>query len=280
MLLSLKTHRLALRRPVRRSRQRPGPRYRGLALIALLFPVCCSPRTTSVASAGASRTFRLELPASLERQRSYFEGEIAAGLDRVAEFFRSAGFDLARTRLIDSAVVFETTAKAREYLSTQSATPLDSIPETFAGTVDGERLFLVSRESYRESWRALYKEWPWTDATYRQLIVHELEHRAHEAVAISRYGSAEAMGPTWFFEGLAVACAGQFESDQPLMDRDQILQAVGAGRTPPVSYPLYGQLVRSLAAEFGVKALVAHASHPGFPERLWSGQALRKPKQQ
>ena len=275
MLRNLRTRHLALRRPARRSRQWPSVRYRGLALIALLVAVCCSPRTTGVASAPARRTFRLELPASLERERSRYEGEIAAGLDRVTEFFRSAGLDLAGVRLIDSAVVFETTAKAREYLAAQSGIPLASVPTTFAGTVDGQRLFLVSRESYRETWRVLYSEWPWTDSTYRQLIVHELAHRAHEAVAISRYGSADAMGPTWFFEGLAIACAGQFVSDHPPMDRDEIKNAVGAGRTPPVSYPLYGRLVRSLAAEFGVEALVARASHPGFPEELWSGEAPR-----
>jgi hypothetical protein len=247
-------------------------------LIALLFPACCSLRTTSVASTPAVRTFRLELPPSLEGDRSRYEGEIAAGLDRVAGFFRSADLDLAGARLIDSAIVFESTAKAREYLATQSGTPLESIPETFAGTVDGQWLFLVSRESYRETWRALYSEWPWTDTAYRQLIVHELAHRAHEVVAIARSGSPDAMGPTWFFEGLAVACAGQFESDTSPMGRDEILQAVGAGRTPPVSYPLYGRLVRSLAAEFGWNALVTRASHSGFPEELWSVETPRKPK--
>jgi hypothetical protein len=52
--------------------------------IALLLLACCSPKTTSVVSARASRTFRLELPASLERERGRYEDEIAAGLDRVA----------------------------------------------------------------------------------------------------------------------------------------------------------------------------------------------------
>jgi hypothetical protein len=64
------------------------------------------------------------------------------------------------------------------------------------------------------------------------------------------------------------------------MGRDELARAAGAGRTPPVSYPLYGRLFRSLAAQFGVKSLVAGASRPGFPEALWPEPGPSKPKAQ
>jgi hypothetical protein len=84
------------------------------------------------------------------------------------------------------------------------------------------------------------------------------------------------MGPQWFFEGLAVVCAGQFESDQPLLSHGEIVKQVGSGITPAVSYPLYGRIVRSLAAEFETKTLISRAAEPGFPETLWSDQKIHR----
>jgi len=246
-----------------------------LAPIALLAVASCSPRVTSVEARPAAGALRLDLPTALESQRDAYRADIAAALERVGGFFHTAGFDLAGDALVDSAVVFESTARARESLATLDGIPVATVPVTFSGTVEGRRLFLVSREAYRENWQALYSDWSWTDVTYRQLVVHELTHRAHEVVATSRYGSAEAMGPVWFFEGLAVACAGQFDDGQPLMTRTEIENAVGSGRMPPVSYPLYGRIVRALAREYGWQALIEGASRPGFPDALW---ARRRPE--
>ncbi|MBZ5538334.1 MAG: hypothetical protein LAO31_20470 [Acidobacteriia bacterium] len=228
-------------------------------------------------SEGSVQSLRLELPPSLEHERSEYESEVLKGLDEVANFFRSSGFELPSQKLIESVLVFDSSSKGREYMVREYGAPLKSIPETFSGTVEGRRLLLVSHESYREIWRKLYSEWPWTDKTYHQLIVHELAHRAHEAISISRFGSADAMGPPWFFEGLAVVCAGQFETDQPPMSREEMEKQVGLGRTPKASYPLYGRIVRSLVAEFGMKTLIPKASEQGFPEILWSNQVMHKP---
>jgi len=245
-----------------------GVLARGLALISALSAACCAPaaRNAGSLSEDAIQSPRLELPASLEHERSKYENDVLKGIDQVSDFFRSSGFDLSSRGLVDTVIVFDSSAKAREYFAREYGAPLENIPETFSGTVDGQKLFLVSRESYREIWRNLYSDWPWTDRTYRQLIVHELAHKAHESIAIMRYGSAEAMGPPWFFEGLAVVCAGQFETDQPLMSLDEIGRQVGSGNSPAVSYPLYGRIVRSLVARFEMKTLVSSASEPDFPE--------------
>ena len=212
----------------------------------------------------------LRLPAPLEAHRRAYDQEIRSSLEDVEVCFQSWGVPVSSQTLIDAAVLFDSTVAAREHLARVFEVPISSLPETFAGTVVERTLFLVSREAYRETWRGLYSDWPWTERTYRQLVVHELAHRAHEALALSRAGSAEAMGPTWFFEGLAVACAGQFDEGRPLMDRAAIRAHVGSGRTPAVSYPLYGRLVRSLIALHDLDTLLRRASDPGFPEVLWS----------
>jgi hypothetical protein len=199
-----------------------------------------------------------------------YERDVATALGDVSRFFRASGLELGDHRIIESVTIFENVLKAREFMAKTYGVPIDSVPETFSGTVEGRELFLVSRESYQQIWLKLYSEWPWGSNNYNQLIIHELAHRAHEALAISRFGSAEAMGPTWFYEGFAVTCAGQFNTAKPQMSLEQLKDEVGQGHTPKVSYPLYGRIVRSLATIYGMKVLVTRASEPGFPEILWS----------
>jgi|WetSurMetagenome_2_1015567.scaffolds.fasta_scaffold16007_4 hypothetical protein len=216
------------------------------------------------------RPLRFDLPVSLERERSSYAKEVTTALADVRDFFHTSGFEVSNEDLIDSVKVFESSPAAREYFAKEYGAPIESIPETFSGTVEGRTLFLVSREAYREIWRKLYPEWPWSEYNYRQLIVHEVAHRAHEEIAVANYGSADAMGPMWFFEGVAVTCAGQFETDEPPLSREELIEQIGGGHTPKVSYPLYGRIVRSLASAYGMKVLIAGASEPGFPEMLWS----------
>jgi hypothetical protein len=222
---------------------------------ALLIPLLLA-----ASSAAGAEALRCDLPAALEPERAVYESDIEAGLAQVMAFFRDAGHDLSGETLVTSATVFADVATARAHLAETFETPLENIPETFAGTVVGQVLFVVSREAYCKIWCDLYPDWPWTDETYRQLIVHELAHRAHEAIAIAHFGSAEAMGPAWFFEGLAVVCAGQFPGPEPLLSAEEIAKLAGPGITPPESYPLYGRLVRSLAASQTWAQLLAAAA--------------------
>jgi hypothetical protein len=247
-------------------------------LVMLFLTACKAPQHGHTISEVRIQPLRFELPASLERERGLYEKDVITALGDVSNFFLASGFELPDTRIIDSVTVFESSSKAREYFAKAYGASIESIPETFSGTVDGKKLFLVSRETYQEIWQKLYPEWPWTDQNFHQLIVHELTHRAHEEAAIVRYGSAEAMGPVWFFEGLAVTCAGQFESDKPPLSLEELKEQVGSGHTPIVSYPLYGRIVRSLASKYGMKVLIERASEPGFPEIMWSSQNTKHPK--
>jgi hypothetical protein len=212
------------------------------------------------------------LAPALEVERSSYESDVLEAIAEVANFFSSSGFGLPEQRVIDSVLVFDTPLAAREYLSKELGASLDAIPETFAGTVAENRLFLVSRDSYRQIWQQLYPQWPWSERTYRRLIVHEIAHRMHEVIVREHFGSSDAMGPVWFFEGLAVLCAKQFEAQQTPLGREELRQLVGSGHSPTVSYPLYGRIARSLVAEFGVRRLVLEAVQPNFPEVLWSAQ--------
>jgi hypothetical protein len=254
----------------------------GLALVMLLTSACRSPAAPGVegASGGSASLVRLELPAALEAERDGYRDDVLGALADAADCFRNAGVDLPGGRLIESVIVFESPSAARYYISKTYKTPPESIPETFSGTVEGATLLLVSREAYREVWGKQYADWPWTDRTYHQLIVHELAHRAHESIALSRYATSDAMGPGWFFEGLAVVCARQFEVDQPPMSRDEVENLVGNGHAPAASYPLYGRIVRALIAEYGMNTLISGAAQPTFPDLLWSERTDRGPDAQ
>ncbi|MEW6367724.1 MAG: hypothetical protein AB1714_24090 [Acidobacteriota bacterium] len=243
-----------------------------------LLAACNAPLRGRTTPEVGAQPLRFEVPASLEHERSMYEKDVAMALGEVSAFFLSSGFRLPDPKIIDSVMIFESSSKAREYLAKAYAAPAESIPETFSGTVEGAKLFLVSRGTYQDIWQELYPEWPWAEQNYHQLILHELAHRAHEQVAIAWYGSAEAMGPTWFFEGLAVTCAGQFETDKPPLTLEELHEQVGSGHTPMVSYPLYGRIVRSLGAKYGMKVLIARASEPGFPEVLWSPEITKEPQ--
>jgi hypothetical protein len=211
----------------------------------------------------------IQLTAKLEGERGAYEREIASALDDVVDFFQAAGFDLGAEGLIDSVMVFHGTDDAKEYLAKAFGAAPEDLPATFAGTVMGRSLYLVSREAYQGIWKQFYTDWPWTSETYHGLIVHELAHRAHESIAITQFGSADAMGPTWFFEGLAIVCAGQFAGNEPLMTREEIGRQVAGNTVPIVSYPLYGRLVRSLAGQFPLKMLIMRASEARFPSIMW-----------
>jgi hypothetical protein len=260
---------------------RTGRNAKALARIVvpiLVLTVSCATVGKKPAQAppeGQPGALRWQLPPSLEGQRGDYEHDVSGALEEVARFFRASGFEVASGDLIDSVIVFSDPAAAREHFAKTLGTSPGRIPATFAGTVHKRTLFLVSRESYKEIWERTYPDWPWTGGTYHGLVVHELAHRAHESIAISRMGSADAMGPSWFFEGLAVDCAGQFDKEEPPLSREEIETLVGGKATPPVSYPLYGRLVRSLSATIAMKDLITKAPEAGFPGILFADSSVK-----
>lgn len=147
---------------------------------------------------------------------------IDAALRRVEAWFGSIGCPVRD--LLDRVVIHET--------------PLT--PDSVAGYTEGRALHLVTEPIYRRIWDRLYPTWPWTDDTYAALARHEIAHRAHESLV-----GPDGMGEPWFFEGLAVVVAGQFETDvEPVA---------------PPEYPVYGWRVRQLAGSHPMKGLIEHA---------------------
>ena len=157
------------------------------------------------------------LPAALSEQKSWYAGEIKKAVEEVDAYFHAAGFAVNTGELIDTVIILDWTAESRQRLADKFGVRPEDIPETFSGTVVDRSLYLVTPARCREIWEKLYREWPWDEATYHRLIVHELAHKAHEQIAIEQTGSAEGMGPDWFFEGLAVVCAGQFDDGRPML---------------------------------------------------------------
>jgi hypothetical protein len=211
----------------------------------------------------------LELPPSEEGKRDEYVRLVTTALREVSAFFRAAGFVVRSGEMVHTVRVFQDLASARGHLVSALDVRPEEIPDTFSGTVVGPVLYLVAPPAYRRIWLQLYPEWPWTEETYHGLIVHEGTHRAHELIALTNFGSPDAMGPPWFFEGLAVWCSRQFDGPEPLMTRAEIEELLEEDGQPTVSYPLYGRLVRSLAALFPLRLLLERASKPGFPASLW-----------
>jgi hypothetical protein len=211
----------------------------------------------------------LELPASIESERGRYQEDIDAALDRVVAWFAQNGLPVDRREIIASAVVFADEAGAKRGLAKHYGIPEESIPDGFSGTVGGTTLFVVSRETFAKTWARVYPEHPWSADSYRGLLTHELAHRAHALKATAFFGSEEGMGPRWFFEGLAIACASQFaDPPAPVLTWDQLQELIAKDAAKPLSYPFYGQMFRSVAASFPVKTLVEGAGREGFPAGL------------
>ncbi|MEW6364822.1 MAG: hypothetical protein AB1714_09310 [Acidobacteriota bacterium] len=237
-------------------------------------------RATAAQDRNMNHDIRIELPADLEGERDRYREDILAAVDRVAAWFTQQGFETRREDLIDRAVVLGDIETAQTKVAAHFGVDRTAVPDSFSGTVDQKTLFVVCPEVYRKTYIRLYPDWPWDEAQYRGLIAHEVAHRAHARVAVSLHGSEEAMGPTWFFEGLAILCAGNFEArvgDSPQLTWEQLMAYVSEDGTKSLGYPTYGRMIRSLAAAFPAKLLIERASDRGFPQFLEEGYAARKP---
>jgi pimeloyl-ACP methyl ester carboxylesterase len=238
----------------------------------LLIASCASPATLRVQDPtppSLAAELRLGLPVALESERVSYQSEIVSARDQVASWFAANGIAVDPAEIVNTAVVFADVLEAKRYMSKHFGIPEDKIPDGFSGTVDGKTLFVVARETYARTYARLYPDHSWTDDAYQSLITHELAHRAHAVKSQTLFGSEEGMGPRWFFEGLAITCASQF-ADRPLpwLAWDDLRALMNRDATETLSYPLYGQMFRSLTASFPVKWLVEHAGQSEFSRVL------------
>lgn len=181
----------------------------------------------------------------------------------IASFAFSHDFGNAYSRGIAHEVqVFATKAEFDRFLQVTGEWPAQTqVPENVVSVFNNGRLLATAEADARRTNPAIDSH----DA-YVRILAHELVHGLH--VAVLR-GDKSAMGPRWFFEGFAVAAAGQFD-EQQISAADY--RAVIAG-LPKADYRLFGATVRKLAQTHSYADLIERARKPGFDE--WALGAVK-----
>ena len=212
---------------------------------------------------------QLELPVELEPQRAAYRRRVEVALQRALAWFARHGFQRPRTGVVRRVVIFGSKQQMKRRLSALFKISPQKIPETFGGTVQGQTLLLVKKELFAQSYASLYPKQRWSDETYTRLMIHELAHRIHAMLATELFGSEDGMGPRWFFEGLAIACAGQFPGlSRPPLSLAQLSERVQRDREGIQSYPIYKQIFRSLEQVFPLQHLLRRAGRPGLWQHI------------
>lgn len=213
----------------------------------------------------SSTGFHLELVEGMEPQREFYRRQVNAALDQVVGWFGRHGFVRSREGIVERVVVFASRREMKRRMGARFKISPDKIPDTLSGTVDGKTLLLVTREMFAKTYASLYPRFTWTDKAYTRLMAHELAHRVHAMIAVELFGTEDGMGPRWFFDGLAIACADQFPAVQkPLLSWEQLMKRVQRDGPGGQSYPIYKRMFRSLAASYPVEHLVRAAGKAGF----------------
>jgi hypothetical protein len=101
---------------------------------------------------------------------------------------------------------------------------------------------------------------------WRRLVAHELVHRLHVAVLAAEGRGEDAMGPRWFFEGLAVVGSGQDLDVHAGLAYPSVADALAGVAEGDVAtaYPRFAAAVRLLARKVPVPELVARAGDADF----------------
>ncbi len=218
-------------------------------------------------SADRSCGFTLTVSPPLTGQRPALRRAIVVARDEVIAWFRRVGYPLPPTEVLREAFVYDG-ASVRAEMARVAGVPVAQIPAGFSGTVLDGALHVVDPAGFRRTWERLYPREPWTARAWHQLLVHELAHQAHARVAKARFGSEDAMGPRWFFEGLAIAVADQFQGQPPLDGAafSALVRQDAADET--IGYPTYRRMIDAVRARYGDRALIEQAREPGFSARI------------
>lgn len=128
--------------------------------------------------------------------------------------------------------------------------------------IEAERLLVLTDAGYRANapqHAALPDAWS-------RLVAHELVHELHVAVLAAAGRTEAAMGPRWFFEGLAVVGSGQDFDVHAGLAYPDVPSALAdvAEPDPATSYRRYAAAVRLLARKVPLPELVARAGDPDF----------------
>ncbi|MCA9648192.1 MAG: hypothetical protein KC492_46180, partial [Myxococcales bacterium] len=143
-----------------------------------------------------------------------------------------------------------------------------------SATLEEGHLLAVSPTEYQR----LHPEYEHGDSAWPELLAHELVHGLHVAVL---HGNADAMGPTWFFEGLAVVGSGQpFGQGRSFDSNRAALAALKEPSDPRAgSYATYAAVVRYFMTKVPLPELIERAKDANFEQWLTTRQvALLSPE--
>lgn len=247
-----------------------------LILVTLVLPITFHPVSEGLTAPDSLKTacdISIILPPSLEPQRGALTSEVHDAIDSTVSFFTRLGFKIGADSVIDTAYIFATVASARSHCATRFGVPETSVPNTFGGTVDGHVLLAASPGIYRGTFEKLYGTGQWNRNEYHKLLVHELAHRIHARIAVDLFGSEDGMGPRWFFEGLAIKCAGQFDTGarRRSLGADELrhyIEQDDLDSLPSPVYPIYRRMFDAAASQIPIHSLISHAGDSSFVTQL------------
>ncbi|MFZ5951699.1 MAG: hypothetical protein ACOYXC_13395 [Candidatus Rifleibacteriota bacterium] len=204
------------------------------------------------------------------RDAKPYQEQVEKACRETSELFSRMGFVLEELP-IKKVVLLTDLHEARKTLAKEFDMPLEKIPATVAGTPKDTTLLMTDETIVYDMFNQLYREYNWDRKTeFYKCLKHEIIHMFHEKVAINEAGSADGMGPIWFFEGLAVQCAEQFPQveEQPLLEKNEIEEIISDSQTKSVSYIRYRRLMHTLVQRFSLEQLVKAAFNHAELEAL------------
>jgi hypothetical protein len=208
----------------------------------------------------------LTLSLSLEPERMQFEQILLEAQRRIVRFAAKHGWkDLAKERFFDSVKIFDVKKDFDKALAGVAGLPASTVlPQTYSAALECGVLMAVSPELYAKNYPPGIEE-----DSYEKLLAHEMAHRLH--IRILR-GYEEAMGPIWFFEGLAIYAAEQFRETTSEPTKTEIEEILSNSERS--SYRKYGEVFRFFAKKLSVTDMIEHAAKEGFQEWLLGSAVL------
>ena len=200
------------------------------------------------------------LPESLETRRVEFEDYLGKGIEIIDSFALQQGWEKhTRKSFIDRVMIFDDKKEFdRTLLQLAGVDPDLELPETYCAALEQRVLVLVTPEIYSRVFPEGLEE-----DSYSKLIAHEIAHRLHIIVLD---GDEEAMGQVWFYEGLAIYIAGQFEKTELNLSRELMLEIMNNPERG--DYRNYGYTFRYFAERNSLAELITKAGDENFNQWL------------
>lgn len=132
------------------------------------------------------------------------------------------------------------------------------LPDAVSAALEKDVLMAVSPAAY-----AMIYPQGMEENSYARLLAHEMAHRLHVRIL---GGDEDAMGPVWFYEGFAIAAAGQFSRRKPAVTPEEAVRIIR--REARGDYRAYATVMEMVLQKKSLPELVGMAGKPGFNEKV------------